>query len=205
MWGARGLYNFGKAGSGEESERVEPSSQERRERVVDEDEEMSTGLKGRWSAGGEVYFSAQERSAGVSTGVRFSTLPEPIIGGAGPSQPPTTITATLNPIMGHLSTAYSVATSPYSALGSRFDFNLFSYDADLTVGGEWFQRRRAPTKEESVDVPTRATWDAFERGVSQDVTTGSSPAVGEVTGVLKFRASTNTVSPLNWLPPSYTD
>lgn len=196
MWGARGLYNFGKAGSGEESERVEPSLG-RRERVVDEDEEMATGLKGRWSAGGEVYFSAQERSAGVSTGVRFSTLPEPIVGGAGPSQPPTTITATLNPIMGHLSTAYSVATSPYSALGSRFDFNLFSYDADLTVGGEWFQRRRAPTMGEtgSVEVPSRATWDAFGRGVSQEVTTGSSPAIGEVTGVLKFRASTNTVSP----------
>ncbi|KAK4705581.1 hypothetical protein P7C70_g621, partial [Phenoliferia sp. Uapishka_3] len=201
MWGARGLYNFGKSGSGEVAEVIESGSGEPRERVVDEEEEMSTGLKGRWSAGGEVYFSAQERSAGVSTGLRFSTLPEPK-GAAGPSQPPTTITATLNPMMGQLSTAYCVATSPDSALGSRFDFNLFSYDADLTVGGEWYQRRG-----KRLDVleapPPRESFDAFGRGVSSDSSPALMPASkgieeGEVTGVLKARASTNADLALMW-------
>lgn len=195
MWGARGLYNFGKAGSGEGTERVESTS-ERRERVVDEEEEMSTGLKGRWSAGGEVYFSAQERSAGVSTGVRFSTLPEP--NAAGASQPPTTITATLNPIMGQLSTAYSVAVSPDSALGSRFDFNLFSYDADLTVGGEWFQRRKKVVEDAAEALAPKPHWDAFGREAVEEVPLAHSEEdkrveAGEVVGVLKFRASTNAV------------
>ena len=205
MWGARGLYNFGKSGSGDA---VEPVASEPRERVVDEEEEMSTGLKGRWSAGGEVYFSAQERSAGVSTGVRFSTLPEPkgVAANAGPSQPPTTITATLNPIMGQLSTAYCVATSPDSALGSRFDFNLYSYDADLTFGGEWYQRRgkRSETPEPQ---PPIESFDAFGRGSSADPAPTSKPTnkgieEGEVTGVLKARASTNAVSAFQLLLPS---
>lgn len=187
MWGARALYNFGKSGSGVQSSNLESGNAvelgagagvacqdedgaERRERVVDEEEEMSTGLKGRWSAGGEVYFSAQERSAGFSSGVRFSTLPEPA--GSTPSQPPTTLTATVNPIMGQLSTAYAVATSPDSALSSRFDFNFFSYDADLTIGGEWYQRRHAGAKmvPEQGDEPITSqpktyspSWDPFGR------------------------------------------
>lgn len=205
MWGMRGLWNFGKSGSGEEVEvEVEEKLEgpptrdaelEKRERVVDEEEEMSTGLKGRWSAGGEVYFSAQERSAGVSTGVRFCTLPESfnLNAGAIPTQPPTTITATLNPIMGQLSTAYTVAISPDSALASRFDFNMFSYDADLTFGGEWFQRNKKRVKLEEV-TPKIQDFDAFGRG---GLDKGKVPVEreeeGEVNGVLKFRASTNTV------------
>lgn len=209
MWGARGLYNFGKAGGGA----ALPTGVEEGERKdVDHDENMSSGLKGRWSAGGEVFFSAQERSAGVSTGVRFSTLPETnTLPGAAPSQPPTTITATLNPIMGHLSTAYAVAISPNSSLASRFDFNLFSYDADLTIGGEWLQRQGKEVPKVvgrelvtpdwgSNEEPTTASWDAFGRGIEEQaksvpVTTARGPLEGEVTGVIKFRASTNTVRP----------
>ncbi|KAM0755591.1 hypothetical protein T439DRAFT_295573 [Meredithblackwellia eburnea MCA 4105] len=209
MWGARGLYNFGKSGSGEvpEDHLQRPGP---RERVVDEEEEMSTGLKGRWSAGGEVYFSAQERSAGVSTGLRFSTLPEPAgaTAGALPSQPPTVITATLNPIMGQLSTAYCVATSADSALGSRFDFNLFSYEADVTVGGEWFKRRgKGSTSITDSTSPSLKSWDAFGRdspasGLSETVDLNprvKPPAEeGDITGVLKARASTNADLALMW-------
>lgn len=236
MWGARGLWNFGRSGSGiqiEESdegisEKFEEISRfeeegggggvgvggrrdsEKRERVVDEEEEMSTGLKGRWSAGGEVYFSAQERMAGVSTGVRFCTLPEPTSSSSSsastshgsnsvPTQPPTTITATLNPIMGQLSTAYSVAVSPDSALSSRFDFNLFSYDADLTFGGEWFSRQKEVIVVPEEGMNRMDRFDAFDRGVEDNlplspVIPGGKDELGEVTSVLKFRASTNTVS-----------
>jgi distribution and morphology protein 10 len=207
MWGARGMYNFGKWGSGSPAAAVaaapppppsavtpfgsasdsasssstlsaDPTlaaSSEQKQRVVDEVEVeeldlVSTGLKGRWSAGGEVFFSAQERAAGVSTGVRFVTLPtyDPSSPGSALhhhhhqhhhyQQPPTTITATLNPIMGQLSTAYTVGGigsgggggggggggqhGGDTALGTRFDFNLYSYDAEVTIGGEWVQRRK---------------------------------------------------------------
>lgn len=211
MWGATGLYNFGKAGSGRGEDDVgmrgvEGSERERRERVVDEEEEMSTGLKGRWSLGGEAYFSAQERSAGASMGVKFLTLPESSPSTGGLSQPPTVITATLNPIMGQLSTAYSVATSSDTALGSRFDFNLFSYDSELTFGGEWLQRFKkgalhqtpsplgSRTISPSVD---RAHSESLDKAISNPVAPLRLPHVipeGEVVGVLKFRASTNTVS-----------
>jgi distribution and morphology protein 10 len=225
MWGLRGLYNFGKWGKGKQQQPPPIATSSTRVKVVDEDQhegeeegeggEMPTGLKGRWSAGGEVYFSAQERSAGLSTGLRFSTLPDSVLGGGGAvSQPPTTVTATLNPIMGQLSTAYAVQTSKDSTLASRFDFNMYSYDADLTVGGEWFQRKNSnkkgkPTKlsnhtgveDEFEGTTKRDTFDAFGRGVQEGESTtavlnrlNNNDAEDEVTAVLKVRASTNSVS-----------
>ncbi|GAA5918846.1 hypothetical protein JCM1841_002768 [Sporobolomyces salmonicolor] len=212
MWGVRGLYNFGRWGSGLalETAPTEPGGGKpaARERVVDEEDELPTGLKGRWSAGGEVYFSAQERSAGLSTGLRFTTLPE---SAGGPAQPPTTLTATLNPIMGQLSTAYAVQTGKDSSLASRFDFNLYSYDADLTVGGEWFQRRgdsaNAKGHERDADEATALppTFDAFGRGGPDDDAPEKAPArrrnhdaEDEITAVLKVRASTNSDVAMLW-------
>ncbi|GAA6061051.1 hypothetical protein JCM10212_004625 [Sporobolomyces blumeae] len=208
MWGARGLYNFGKWGGGtvELAEHGDAAAervlQQTRERVVDEEDEVPTGLKGRWSAGGEVYFSAQERSAGLSTGVRFSTIPE---AQGGPPQPPTTVTATLNPIMGQLSTAYAVQTGRDSSLASRFDFNMYSYDADLTVGGEWFQRKSSSSSKKGKakadqDAP-QPTFDAFGRGPEDEEAVArrkNHDADDEVTAVLKVRASTNSDIAMSW-------
>ncbi len=143
MLGARVLHNFGKLA------REDPEGRTRqRVKRVDEEDAMEGGLKGRISAGAEVYFSAQEKSGGgeekiphmhtqltylvsVSTGVRFTTLPDatppsfqvPGQANPGPSsltQPPTTITATYNPIMGHISTAYASRVSPDLSLCSRY-------------------------------------------------------------------------------------
>lgn len=41
--------------------------EEERTRGVDEEEMMEGGLKGRFSAGGEVYFSAKQRSFGSTS------------------------------------------------------------------------------------------------------------------------------------------
>jgi distribution and morphology protein 10 len=59
MWGARVLHNFGRL-AGEEDLRERRG----REKRVDEEEAMEGGLKGRFSAGAEVYFSAKEKSGG---------------------------------------------------------------------------------------------------------------------------------------------
>ncbi|KDE09736.1 hypothetical protein MVLG_00138 [Microbotryum lychnidis-dioicae p1A1 Lamole] len=229
MWGARGLYNFGYSGAssaggpsssgasgsdGVTTSDDSPSSHVR-ERVVDEEEATSTGLKGRWSAGGELYFSAQERSAGMSTGLRFATIPYPELHGDHASshpQPPTVMTATLNPFMGQLSLAYAVQTSQVAALASRFDFNTYSYEAELTVGGEWFQTRRHRAKmreegslgdvEETRIKEKMKSWDAFGRG-TQGVLGREERKEGtrdddEVVGVVKARASTNSDVSLLW-------
>lgn len=83
----------------------------------------------------------------VSTGIRFSTIPDAKPPSAGGSaliaipQPPTTITALFNPMLGHLSGAYSARVSTDLALSSRFDFNVYSYESEWTMGAEYWLRR----------------------------------------------------------------
>jgi len=178
MWGARVLHNFGRL-AGEEDKREKHKTGKR----VDEEDAMEGGLKGRWSAGAEFYFSAQEKSAGVSAALRFTTLPDATPPYSQlqspstyfPSQPPTTITAIFNPMMGHLSAAYAARVSRDVALCSRFDFNVYSYDSEWTMGTEWWLRKRKNTLE------------------GDDVSKGD-----DIRGVVKARVSTNTNISLMW-------
>ena len=75
MFGARLLHNFGKlAPSSEEAAKAQHSvSIESHRKRVGEEEAVEGGLKERISAGVEVYFSARKRSAGVSSGLCFTT------------------------------------------------------------------------------------------------------------------------------------
>ncbi|EGO01757.1 hypothetical protein SERLA73DRAFT_85616 [Serpula lacrymans var. lacrymans S7.3] len=211
MWGVRVLHNFGRLGHPVESSTDDSSNSSgarARQRRVDEEEATEGGLKGRVSAGAEFYISAKERSAGVSTGIRFTTLPDatppsfqlppssssPLSQTSPrgpPSQPPTTITALFNPMMGHISTAYSARVSHDLSLSSRFDFNVYSYDSEWTMGAEWWMRRR-PLKgpaQEDIDpsLPSIAPSDPPEISVP-----------GEVRGVVKARISTNNNMSLMW-------
>ncbi|KAL8746451.1 MAG: hypothetical protein Q9190_001548 [Brigantiaea leucoxantha] len=65
----------------------------------------------------------------MSTGLRFATLP---------SHPgfPYTMTLTLNPLMGNLSSTYSVRAGDLLSLSTRFDFNVYSYESDVVMGME---------------------------------------------------------------------
>ncbi|WVF69109.1 hypothetical protein IAT40_003883 [Kwoniella sp. CBS 6097] len=153
MFGLRGLYNFGW-----HSEPRVPiyTSKLRSEdpngrdgKRIDEEEMMEGGLKGRFSAGGEVYFSAKQRSFGISTGLRFTTLPPslPLSPNSPPPSPPTTLTLLYNPLIGFLSSAYSAQVSPTVALSTRFGVNVYSYESDLAIGGEWWIGRRRGKRE----------------------------------------------------------
>jgi len=62
-----------------------------------------------------------------------------------PSQAPTTVSAIFNPMMGHLSSTYSAGVSRDLSLSSRFDFNVYSYESEWTMGAEWWMRR-SPTQ-----------------------------------------------------------
>ncbi|OWT35787.1 mitochondrial distribution and morphology protein 10 [Cryptococcus neoformans Bt1] len=143
MVGLRTLYNFGWHGD-EESEVDKKERREREGKRIDEEEMMEGGLKGRFSAGGEVYFSAKQRSFGISTGLRFTTVPPtlPLPPNAPVPSPPTTLTLLYNPLIGFLSSAYSAQVSPTVALATRFGVNVYSYESDLSVGGEWWIGRR---------------------------------------------------------------
>lgn len=131
----------------------------------------------------------------VSTGIRFTTLPDatppsfqlpnsssPFSGNSKgpPSQPPTTITALFNPMLGHISGAYSARVSRDLSLSSRFDFNVYSYESEWTMGTEWWMRRSPLANPELGDNSTsEPRLDTHARD--------------DVQGVVKARASTNNV------------
>lgn len=185
LLGFRVLHNFGQLGSlsdstapltGEDIDHA-MNTDSVRQRIDEENAQENAvggGLQGRFSVGGEIFVSPLEKSAGLSTGVRFTTLPENDFGdsatqpstgaasvglthfnepnnGVSPSQPPTTITATLNPMMGHLGTAYVAQMTRDIVACSRFDFNVYSYDSELTLGAEYWLRSNKSVDDASVD------------------------------------------------------
>lgn len=135
LLGIRGLYNFGpdpRAGPAPSHKNAATTLTTTSAAATFS---SSEGLRGRFSAGAEIYYGLLNKSGGISTGIRFATLPRH-------TGFPYTMTLTLNPLMGNLSSTYAVKASPSLALCSRFDFNVYSYESDLQLGMELWRRRR---------------------------------------------------------------
>ncbi|KAI9574943.1 hypothetical protein HD554DRAFT_2012043 [Boletus coccyginus] len=197
MWGVRVLHNFGRLGNSAEPSEDSSSSTGSRPKRVDEEDATGGGLKGRVSAGAEFYISAKEKSAGVSTGIRFTTVSDtPALSSQTPSssssQPPTTITALFNPMMGHVSTAYAAKVSRDLSLCSRFDFNVYSYDSEWTVGAEWWMRRALsqPLSDSETVQPPDNDPSYPQQGLPH--------SRSDIRGVVKTRISTNNTVSLLW-------
>ncbi|KAF9449922.1 mitochondrial distribution and morphology protein 10 [Macrolepiota fuliginosa MF-IS2] len=198
MWGMRFLHNFGRLGIP-----PEPSEEASRIKVkrVDEEDAVEGGLKGRVSIGAEIYFSAKEKSAGVSTGIRFTTLPDATppsaqVASSTPSpspihhQPPTTVTCLFNPMLGHISAAYTAKTSRDLTLSTRFDFNVYSFESEWTMGAEYWLRRKPHLDEgenSTGDLPEPPPKPVHHPEFQQDVQ-----------GVLKAKMTTNNDVSLLW-------
>ncbi|KAF9116614.1 Mitochondrial distribution and morphology protein 10 [Mortierella sp. AM989] len=137
---------------------------------------QSERIRGYWSTGAELYYSATEKLGGLSMGLRYRTLPplapvssasnDMTASGTTSTEPryptstapeqhqnyiPITVTQTLNPIMGHVSSSYAAQVHPDLGLCSRFDFNLYSYDSELTAGVEWWIRERKGASSSAAD------------------------------------------------------
>lgn len=140
LLGVRGLYNFG-SGMPAAHAPFESSSDTTisaaNEAAASAVTETSIQPHGRFSAGGEIYYGLFNKSGGISTGLRFTTL-------SSHTGFPYTMTLTLNPLMGNLSSTYSLLASPMLALSSRFDFNVYSYESELQVGTELWRRKAQP-------------------------------------------------------------
>jgi distribution and morphology protein 10 len=130
LLGLRGLYNFGgdaspapipPAGAPEETGNGVASERER--------------IYGRFSVGGELYYGTLNKSAGMSVGGRFATLP-------AYSGTPLAATVTINPLMGNISATYAVLGGEYCTLATMMDFNVYSYESDWQVGMELWSKRR---------------------------------------------------------------
>lgn len=130
LFGVRGLWNFGGDKSATaSSDTANAKEVGKRTRAYKKHQEASL-----LSAGGEFYYSPLSSLLGLSTGLRFTTLPQ------SPSTFPYTLTLTLTPLTGSLSTSYSVAASQNLALSSRFGFNVYSYESEMVMGAEIWRR-----------------------------------------------------------------
>ena len=144
LFGVRGLYNFGP--DPYPTHALSEASADSTISTANEAAALATAQthgqpQGRFSAGGEIYYGLLNKSGGISTGLRFATLPSY-------TGFPYTMTLTLNPLMGNLSSTYSVLASPILTLSSRFDFNVYSYESELQMGTELWRRKEKPLKED---------------------------------------------------------
>ena len=98
-------------------------------------------------------------------------------------------------MMGHISTAYAARVSRDLSLCSRFDFNVYSYESEWTMGAEWWIRRSLGVGN-AMQRFTEISHGAVEEG---NTIPGTTHAINEeIQGVVKARISSNTVS--NCLP-----
>lgn len=81
--------------------------------------------------GGELYYTAQESSGGVSLGVRYSRKFKD-------SEEPLICTLTGNPLMGHYRTTFTTPfISPNVLISTRYDVNINSFDSELSIGAAY--------------------------------------------------------------------
>lgn len=137
LFGWRGLWNFG----------PDPRSTSKND--------SSASQLSLLSAGAEAYYSPISSLIGMSTGLRFSTLPAPetssqsfspststqtSTNGTPISTFPYTLTLTLTPLTGSLSTSYSLRASPNLSFSSRFGFNVYSWESEMVAGCELWRK-----------------------------------------------------------------
>ena len=83
-------------------------------------------------------------------------------------------------MLGHISGAYAARVSRDLSLASRFDFNVYSYESEWSMGAEWWQRRGMMQQHHPPTSPTNAPSSVSE-------------LADEVQGVVKAKVSTTTV------------
>ncbi|KAE8154956.1 hypothetical protein BDV25DRAFT_146753 [Aspergillus avenaceus] len=187
LFGWRGLWNFG----------LDPrSSKEPRLSLL--------------SAGAEAYYSPVSSLIGMSTGLRFSTLaaatdvPASASTGANQSTPissfPYTLTLTLTPLTGSLSTSYSLRASPNLAFSSRFGFNVYSWESEMVAGCELWRRSKRE-EDDGLEWARQKmrTWDPVPPPPSELPTTKPMDGEEEATdSVLKIRVDQSWNLRLLW-------
>ena len=183
LLGVRGLYNFGYdprkgAHTPDIISNASPSN------PVLSGGGPTESQNGRLSAGAEAYFSPLNKSGGVSTGIRFTTLPTH-------TGFPYTMSLTLNPLMGNVSSSYAVKAGPDLALCSRFNFNFYSYESDVQVGMELWRRK-------ALDAGPAWARDLLRPEWKTAVTKPAVVAEDEFDGVLKAKVDQNWKVGILW-------
>lgn len=93
----------------------------------------NSNYENKLNFGGEVYYTAQEGSGGVSLGMRLARKCKLLTSERDDSQMIFTLTG--NPLMGHYRTTLtSPFITPKISVSTRFDVNVNSFDSDLALG-----------------------------------------------------------------------
>ncbi|KAJ2485061.1 Mitochondrial distribution and morphology protein 10 [Coemansia sp. RSA 2320] len=131
VFGLRGQYNFGDVRELDKAAHAYycGSNEEAKQAVCGK-------THGRFSVGSEVYYGAQDASGGVSVGARYRHE-LPLF---------SELTCVVNPIMGHVSLAWTQQMRPSVCAAARYDFNVFSLSSELAVGAEWQLDRNSMVK-----------------------------------------------------------
>ncbi|KAF8760198.1 Mitochondrial distribution and morphology protein 10 [Rhizoctonia solani] len=208
MWGVRVLHNFGRlANEAIDAERVARKERERGTKRVDEEERMEGGLKDDCRPVLMYWYQVHNSTRCVA----------PIHIGHPRLQYTSAnthdVNSTFNPMMGHISAAYAARASRDLALCSRFDFNIYSYESEWTMGAEWWLRRAAGRrlttdiqKEETENDNSNSSEPVALNDISPPGQDAPSPFPsngipglgGDVTGVVKARISTSSDVSLMW-------
>ncbi|KAJ2708927.1 Mitochondrial distribution and morphology protein 10, partial [Coemansia spiralis] len=122
LFGLRGQYNFGDVDALDAAARAYQRRSQGVARGVPDEK-----MHGRLSAGGEMYYGAQESSGGLSAGVRYRH-DVPLL---------TELACITSPLMGHVSLAWTQQVQERVCAAARYDFNAFSLSSALAVGAEW--------------------------------------------------------------------
>lgn len=80
-------------------------------------------------AGAELYYTDSEKSGGLSVGTAFT--------GARQNGMNSVMTLIANPIMGHFESSFGTTLTEYIRVATRYDFNMYSFDSDLSLGVEY--------------------------------------------------------------------
>ncbi|KAJ2897789.1 Mitochondrial distribution and morphology protein 10 [Coemansia aciculifera] len=131
VFGLRGQYNFGDVEALDEAAYAYYRGSDEDAKRVARDK-----THGRFSLGSEVYYGAQDASGGISVGARYR-YDLPLF---------SELTCVLNPIMGHLSLAWTQQLRPSICTAARYDFNVFSLNSELAAGVEWQLDRNSMVK-----------------------------------------------------------
>ncbi|KAI0541793.1 hypothetical protein GGR58DRAFT_387007 [Xylaria digitata] len=138
LLGVRSLYNFG----GDVAGSASPNGAQDVGNGTNAPEKER--IYGRFSTGGELYYGTLNKSGGMSLGVRFATLPSH-------KGTPLTATMTVNPLMGTLNWTYAVMAGRNCSLGTKMDFNVYSYESAWSVGMELWRKKGDWTVDADID------------------------------------------------------
>ena len=108
-------------------------------------------------------------------------------------------------MLGHISGAYAARVSRDLSLASRFDFNVYSYESEWSLGAEWWQRRG---RSRGAAVPLAdgeagaIEGDTAASGVTPERAPSFAELADEVQGVVKAKVSTTTVRRFHFMFPA---